>query len=97
MKYTKDFLNQKLETDQRWLEKGILAIYNRQTQDEKIQEDTKYYNNMGFRSCDARLGSYYAKWILSGKHLSGRHLLRAKKIMKHYSGQLLRVIKEKGK
>ena len=35
--------------------------------------------------------SYCAKWILSGKHLSGEHLNKARKHILKYSGQLEKI------
>lgn len=93
--YTKEQILDKVQTDQKWLERAIIAIYDRQTTDEKATEDTIYHNKKGFKSCHAKRGSYYAKWILSGKHLTDYHVEKAKKMIKPYIGQLLKVIKEK--
>ncbi len=85
----------KILTDQRWLERAILAIYNRQTEDEKTQEATLKHNKVGFTGADARLLSYYASWILKGNHLSGVHVERARKRIVKYAGQLADIAKGK--
>lgn len=77
------------------VERAILAIYKRQTTEEQLSGETMRLNGMGFSGSDARLGSYYAKWLLSGKHLSGQHLMKARKMAFKYRGQLLLVAQGK--
>lgn len=77
------------------VERAILAIYARQTADEQATKTTRHSNGRGFSGADASLGSYYARWILDGKHLNGRHLERARTMSLKYVGQLLEVAKEK--
>ncbi|MGD9678115.1 MAG: hypothetical protein AB7V16_07095 [Vulcanibacillus sp.] len=96
MSFTKDFIKEKLLSDTRWLEHGVLAIYNRQTYEEKNIEKTKEHNGVGFTSSDARYLTYVAKWISSGKHLSGRHLEKTRRQMVKYSGQLTKIANMKG-
>ena len=48
-------------------------------------------NGVGFSSCDANKLSYYAKWILAGKHLSGKYLEDALKKLLKYSKQAIRL------
>lgn len=36
-------------------------------------------------------GKYYAKWVMSGKHLSGKHLVNARKICSWHSEQLAKL------
>jgi len=70
------------------VERAVVAIYRRQTEDEQDAYETKHHNRVGFAACHAGLGTYYAKWILSGKHLSGSHVERARRMVRHYAGQL---------
>jgi hypothetical protein len=88
-------IRQKLQTNQDWLERGILAIDARQTEDERQQDQTKHLNGRGWTYGDARRGSYYARWIRSGRRLNGRHVFIAQRMMRKYAGQLLRVAEEK--
>lgn len=39
-------------------------------------------------------GKYYSKWVLSGKHLSGKHLVNARKICSWHSEQLAKLANE---
>jgi hypothetical protein len=71
------------------IERAILAIYARQTADERADGTTRHVNGRGFNSRDAKYGSYLARWIQSGRSLSGRHLTRAKRMAIRYSGQLI--------
>lgn len=82
-------LQRGLETNVKWVERAIVVLYQRQTSDEQATQSTKVHNGRGFASCDARRGSYMAKWILSGKSLNGEWLEKARKMVKKYIRQLL--------
>lgn len=93
-----------LLNNQRYLERAIVAIFEKQTQDEQATNSTKLNNNIGFNGPDAHLGSYMAKFILTGikqyrkdygNNLNGKFLEKAKKIMPKYAGQLLSMAKNK--
>jgi len=79
------------------VERAILAIFNRQTEDEQNVGMTKHTNGRGFNGTDAHLGSYYAKWLMSNRRLSGRHLMKARLMMMKYAKQLVEVAQEKAK
>ena len=87
--YTRDQILTLLDTNDRAVERGIVRIYQRQTQDEQSSQATKHSNGVGFSGADASLGSYYAKWLLSGKHLTGNHLAKGRKMIRKYAGQLV--------
>jgi hypothetical protein len=84
-----DIIRQKLATDLKWLEAAILAIYRRQTADEKAEGATKHNNGVGFSGSDSVTGSYMARWIQDGRHLSGKWVEKARRIMPKYTRQLL--------
>jgi hypothetical protein len=86
--WTLDAVRELLDRSDKAVERAVVAIYRRQTEDEQAQHQTRWNNGIGFAACHARLGSYYAKWILSGRHLSGVHVERARKMVRHYAGQL---------
>lgn len=92
---TKEAIATKLETNQVWLFRGIIAIFERQTSDEKSAESTKEDNGIGFNGCDAKFGSSLAKQLIAGRCLSVKQLSAAQKMMRKYAGQLLRIVKEK--
>jgi hypothetical protein len=86
-----------LTTNDRAVERGVLAIYNRQTSDEKVIGITRHTNGRGFNGPDSRVGTYYANWIIKGNRLTGRHLINARIMIMKYSKQLLEVALEKKK
>ena len=69
------------------VEHAMVAIWERQTANEQVVKD----NGMGFASGGARNGTYYANWIKSGKHLSGKHLEKARKMAMYHAGQLTNI------
>ena len=80
-----------LQNNNRAVERAILAIFARQTEDEKSTECTRHENSRGFSAADARTGSYLARWILGGNHLNGKFLDKGRKIAVKYRKQLLEV------
>ena len=80
-----------LSTDNRAVERAMVALYHRQTQDEKSTSTTKHSNGKGFSAAHSNLGSYYARWVLGGRRLTGRHLSRARMMAIYYAGQLAEI------
>jgi len=80
-----------LEKNDKAVERAVVAIYNLQTNTEKSAESTMVLNDIGFAANDAPMGSYLAKWILSGKKLSGKFLMIARKMAIKYRKQLLEI------
>jgi len=67
-----NFIKQKLATDKKWQIKALLAIYQRQTIEERNSNSTIIHNDVGFSGCDAEILSSFAKqwlskWFLSPK------------------------------
>lgn len=77
-----------INSNDRAVEKAMVAIYNRQTVDEKVEKTTKHNNTVGFSAPDAGKGTYYAKWVLSGYKLTGKHLAKARELAVKYRRQL---------
>lgn len=46
-KWSREEIEEKIASDDRWLYRAIKAIYERQTRDEQIEETTKYHNGVG--------------------------------------------------
>jgi len=70
------------------VERAMVAIWERQTADEQASQTTNHHNGRGFCGWAARSGTYYAEWIMSGRRLTGKHLVKARKIALHHAGQL---------
>jgi len=84
-----------LHLNNRAVERAMIVLYNNQTQDERSEGATRHHNGKGFNAYDAKNGTYYAMWVLSGRKLSGFHLERARMISLKYVGQLVQAAKEK--
>lgn len=93
--WTKDEIKAKLVTDNRWLLRGILAIYKYQTAVEKAERQTKELNGVGFNAVDAGFLSGMAKLLLEGKGLTDGQIEASRKTMLKYSGQLARIANKK--
>lgn len=93
--WTRETVVELLENNDRAVERAIMVVFNNQTRSEQAAETTLISNGIGFASCDANRGSYYARWIKSGKHLTGSHLENARKMAKKYVRQLLLAIEAK--
>lgn len=70
------------------VERAMVAIWERQTGDEQTAQTTKHSNGRGFCGWAARSGTYYAEWVRSRRHLTGKHLVKARRIALHHAGQL---------
>jgi hypothetical protein len=77
------------------VERAMVAIWDRQTADEKSADATKHDNGVGFSGSTVRRGSYYAKWVKSGRRLSGSHLERARHIALRHLRQLTNIANKK--
>lgn len=93
----KKYVELKLETDQVWLERAIVAIFERQTVHEQNIEHTIELNHRGYNHADSKRMSYYSKWIKSGKHLTGFHINIAQKRIKKYVNQLILIAQQNNK
>ncbi|MFW6047247.1 MAG: hypothetical protein ACOCP4_05625 [Candidatus Woesearchaeota archaeon] len=93
-KYSKEYIKSKLSKDQGWLERGVIALYRKQTEDEQGSKNTRHRNGKGFNIADAKYLSFIAEYLLSGNHLSGYHIEKVRNKMLKYSGQLARIANE---
>jgi hypothetical protein len=89
--YEKDDIIALLDRNPLAVERAIIAIFKLQTAHEQSAESTLEQNGVGFGHCHAHYGSYMAKWIMSGRHLSGKHLEKARRMAKRYSRQLVEI------
>lgn len=76
-----------------WIECGIIAIFNKQTDNEQFSEATQLHNNVGFTVADAKILSSFAKQLLknNGYHLSVKQFAIAQKRIIKYAGQLTKI------
>lgn len=90
--HTIETVKAKLATNQKWVERAIVVLYEHQTADEQQQDSTIEANGVGFNAFDAPTLSYYAEWLLKGNHLTGKHLQKAFKAVPKYAKQILSII-----
>lgn len=89
--WSKQQILEKILTDDKWLFRGILAIYNLQTESEKLERDTNTSNGVGFSGVHAKTMSYYAEYIKRRGELTGDYKIKARRIMVKYTGQLTKI------
>ena len=86
--WTRTEIEAMINGNDRAVERAMVAIWERQTADEKETQGTRHHNGRGFAAWSARSGTYYAEWVRSGRRLTGKHLAKARKIGLHHAGQL---------
>lgn len=93
--YTKEVIMTNLSSNPRWIERGLIVLYERQTRDEQESHSTNVFNKIGFNKPDSSYLSYCAKWVLSGRPLSGRHLEKCGQKLPKYWKQIKTLIESK--
>lgn len=90
-KWSREEVRFRMETDNRWLFRGLVAIYNKQTADEKSEAITRHENGVGFGGVDANILSSFARQYLERGFLTPKqvHICRTK--MLKYAGQLAKI------
>ena len=79
---TKNEIRAKLETNQTWLERAVIAVY-----------DSWNYADMGFLQEDYWLGKRLAAWLKQDKSLTGNYINQARQLMLKdvYLDQLVKI------
>lgn len=90
-KWTKAEIRNRLETDDKWLIRGLVAIYNRQTDQEQNNGMTKEENGVGFNGVDSVILSDMAKQHMTRGFLSRRQIEIVRGKMLKYAGQLTKI------
>jgi hypothetical protein len=101
MSYTPEMIRERLESDDRWVQRALVALYKKQTADEQSTESTRHTNGVGFAQNDAAFLSSLAKQVLAGRTLSAKQIHFARfsrtgrpRIMK-YARQLAEIANER--
>ena len=105
-----EFVKQQIKTNDRWMLKGLLTIFERQTQDEQRASMVKEHNGVGFSRIDAEMMTSFANQLISkggvrllnckepidaSKIFSTKQLPLLRAKMVKYAGQLTRIAIEK--
>lgn len=93
--WTREQIDDILGGSDRAVERAIVRLYERQTSEEQASSSTLDSNARGFDAFSAKRGTYYARWVLSGRSLTGRHLDTARKIARKHSRQLVEIANER--
>ena len=95
MTYNKEMIRAKLETSDRWLVRGLLAVYDNQTTEEQIVEGVVVDNGVGFNGVDGEILTKMAKWYKAKGYLSPKQTALVRRKMLKYAGQLAKLANEK--
>lgn len=90
-KWKKEEIRFNMETNDKWLFRGLMAIYARQTEDERASEVTKHDNAVGFSGADSNFLSRAAVYYKSNGFLTKNHKEAVRKAMLKYAGQLCKI------
>jgi hypothetical protein len=91
-----EYLKEKLSTDARWAVRGLLKIYEFQTDDEQTIGCTVEFNNVGYSGCDSDILSSFAEQVLKGRKLSEKQMAIVFKKIPKYRRQLMDVADARG-
>ena len=89
--WTKAEIIEKLETDDRWVQRAITRLFSEQTADERAAMRTKYRNKRGFSAFDAKFLSALARRIHHRGHLFDPEIKKARPRLIKYAGQLAKI------
>jgi hypothetical protein len=93
--FTKEVIKSNLSTNPKWIERALVVLYEYQTDSEKSTNKTQIFNDLGFNKPDSSYLSYCAKWVKSGRSLSGVHLTKCGQKLPKYWRQIKELIENK--
>jgi len=93
--WTKEEIKAQLATSDAWLLRGLMAIYNYQTSQEKSSMATTEDNGVGFNGVDAFILTKFAEDYKKYNRLSPKQMDLTRKKMLKYAGQLAKIARPK--
>lgn len=78
-----------------WVYRAMMAVYERQTETEKVARQTEEHNGVGFSGVDAEIMSSFAEQFKARKSLSAKQFALAQKKMQRYTRQLVEIAEQK--
>jgi hypothetical protein len=84
------------ESDQAVI-KGLVRIYQRQTEEEKVFKNAIEHNGIGFSGIDSDILAKFAEFYLEKGYLSPKQMAITRNKMKKYWKQLLQLAESNGK
>ena len=95
MTWTKESVRELLETRDDAVIRGMIRIYDLQTDGEKSVMDTVEHNGVGFNGVDGHILSSFVEFYNKTGFITPKQMKLARKKMLKYSGQLLKIIEKK--
>ena len=105
--WTEDKILFMLSTNDVWVERALVMLYERQTKEEQVKDSTKHRNTIGFQRGDDETMSPLARKVQSGGKLSQMELAYVRRpwhrgrtpipTIAKYRGQILDIIEAKAK
>lgn len=86
--YTIDDIIHMVRTDDKAVLRAVVAIWKRQTNDERVEKGTKWTNHFGFSKRHVTKGTMLAEKIFANKPLTAEEMADAKAIAYSYRKQL---------
>lgn len=93
-KQWKNYLKELIKHNDRAVIRGVIQIYNRQTFDEQVEQESNVVNGIGFNKNDAPFMSTVAIAFISGKEVDKKTFEIARNKLAHYWRQLMQISKE---
>lgn len=93
--YSTEEIRSLLEKSDKAVTRAIVALYGRQTESERNTEATVEKNGIGFNGFDAKFFSSLAQQIQSGRTLTAKQIVFARKGIMKYSKQLAEIANQR--
>lgn len=84
-----EHIRMQLSTNPAWAQRAIVKLWQRQTSDEQMAQQTGHDNGVGFNGTDAFILSSFAEQINKGRTLSVKQLAIAFKKLPKYTKQII--------
>ena len=89
--WTKDEIKGLIETRDDAVIRGMLRIYDLQTESEKVFGDTHEHNGVGFSGVDGEIMSSFSEFVNKAGFLTYKQMKIARKKMLKYASQLTKI------
>ena len=86
--WTKEEIKGLLETNDGFVARSVVKIWERQTTSEKTSQSTDVNNGVGFNGLDAKILSSFAEYFITHGRLSAKQIALARKKIMKYAKQL---------
>jgi len=84
-----EYVREALAKDVRWAQRGLIRIFENQTEDEQQHGDVVEDNGLGFTGTDADFLTSLAKQLIERGTLSPKQMVHVHKKMPKYGAQLV--------